>query len=97
MYVGIILGSLVCPYLFAKFSPKILIMGALLFNSLSVSSWAVTENYWTLAGFRVLNGFVLVSNHILPVSRKIYNNFGWCVYPYLFIIECISDFLSSMD
>jgi hypothetical protein len=97
MYVGIIFGSLVCPFLFAKFSPKLLIMGALLFNSLAVSSWAVTDNYWTLAGFRVLNGFVLVSNHILPNFWKIYNNFGWCIYSNLFNIECLSDFLSSLD
>lgn len=61
MYIGIIIGSLVCPFLFAKLNPKLLMMVAVVFNALAVASWAVTDNFWVLASFRIVNGIFLVS------------------------------------
>lgn len=62
MYIGIIIGSLVCPFLFTALSPKLLLIGAVLFNSLAVSGWAFTQSFYLLSGFRVINGIFLVSN-----------------------------------
>lgn len=61
MYVGIIAGSLVAPFLFAKVSAKAIIMVAVLGNAASVGSWALTGSYLLLAGARILNGIFLVS------------------------------------
>ena len=61
MYVGIIAGSLVAPFIFAKISAKVIIMVAVLGNAASVGSWALTGNYLLLACARILNGIFLVS------------------------------------
>ena len=60
MYVGIIFGSLVCPFLFSKFNPKFLVITAVIVNAVGVSSWAYIDKYYILAAFRMLNGIFLV-------------------------------------
>lgn len=62
LYIGIIIGSVLCPFLFSKLSPKILVITAVIFNASTVASWSLTSNYWLLATFRTLNGIFLVRN-----------------------------------
>ena len=60
MYIGILIGSLICPFLFATFDPKVLIIIAVFVNAVGVSAWAFTQLFYVLAGCRVLNGIFLV-------------------------------------
>jgi len=59
MYVGILAGSLVAPFMFAKVRPKAIIIVSVICNAASVGSWALTGNYLILAGTRILNGVFL--------------------------------------
>ena len=61
MYVGIIIGSLVCPFIFAKGSPKFIIICTVICNAIAVSTWSLSGNFWILSIARVLNGIFLVS------------------------------------
>jgi len=61
IYVGIIAGSLVAPFLFAKLSSKAILMVGVLGNAAAVGSWALTNNYLLLACARILNGIFQVS------------------------------------
>ena len=74
MYVGILAGSLVAPFMFAKVSPKAIIIVSVICNAASVGSWALTGNYLILAGTRILNGVFLVS------SRSLFHMINHVIY-----------------
>ena len=59
MYIGIVIGSVLCPYLFSKFGPKNIIIGATLLNAVSVSLFSFVENFIILFVSRVSVGIFL--------------------------------------
>jgi MFS family permease len=61
MYIGILVGSIACPFLFAYVSAKWLLITAVFFNAIAVGSWVLTTNFVILALCRTLNGVFLVS------------------------------------
>lgn len=62
MYIGILIGSIVCPFMFAHGNPKVIIIVAVLCTSAAVATWSVTGTFWILVASRVLDGIFLVSN-----------------------------------
>jgi MFS family permease len=86
LYVGFIIGSLVCPFLFGRISTKALIVSAVLLNAAAVGSWAATDIYWVLATCRVLNGIFLVSESLIcrrliycdPTSKPKFRQYSQC-------------------
>ena len=56
LYIGNVIGSLICPWLFSKFQSKYIIIGATILNGLSVCIFALTTQYWVIFGSRCLAG-----------------------------------------
>ncbi len=75
VYLGTTFGCLVCPFLFARLSPKLLVLFGVLSTSCCVSGWVFFNNFWVLMSGRFLNGIFLVSNilkilvHVI-ISRR---------------------------
>jgi sugar phosphate permease len=61
VYLGLTIGCLLCPVLFARLNPKLLLMLGVLSTSLCVSTWVFFANFWLLMTSRFLNGIFLVS------------------------------------
>lgn len=59
MYIGIVMGSVICPFLFSSIKPKVLIIVATFLNAGAVSVFALTSNYWVIFGSRILVGLFL--------------------------------------
>jgi predicted MFS family arabinose efflux permease len=59
MYIGIVIGSVLCPFLFAKLSPKPLIIIACILNACSVSVFSLTTSFWLIFASRILVGLFL--------------------------------------
>ena len=59
MYIGIVLGSVLCPFLFRNLSPKLVIVCAAFLNGAAVSVFAVTIQYWVIFVSRILVGLFL--------------------------------------
>lgn len=59
MYIGIVTGSVIMPFLFNIISPKLLIIGATILNAASVAVFSVTENYWAIFASRIMVGLFL--------------------------------------
>jgi uncharacterized membrane protein (DUF106 family) len=61
LYIGIVAGTIICPFLFSVVSPKILISVASLLNGLFsvVISIGNSENYWIVLVSRVIVGLFL--------------------------------------
>lgn len=59
VYLGTTLGCLLCPFLFAHMSPKLLILFGVLSTSCCVSAWVFFDSFWFLAGARFMNGIFL--------------------------------------
>jgi len=62
VYLGIIVGCLVCPLLFAHLSPKLLVILDVFCISCCVSAWVFFDSFWVLAFARFMNGIFNVSN-----------------------------------
>lgn len=45
MYIGIVLGSVICSILFSVCSPKLIILGAVIFNAGAVAVFSLTQIY----------------------------------------------------
>ena len=95
VYLGITLGCLLCPLLYAKLNPKFLVLFGVLTTSCCVSSWVFFNSFWLLATFRFLNGIFLVSTR---------NYFRWdgenffFRYTYFWIfLESVNHLLPCMD
>ena len=59
MYIGIVIGSTICPYVFSKVTPKYVIISAVLLNAAAVSIFSITTSYWTIFASRVGVGMFL--------------------------------------
>lgn len=68
LYIGNIIGSLLCPVLFRVIHPKILILVATVFNALLLLPFCFTSYYWVLFGTRILVGLFQVTISI-PVTH----------------------------
>jgi len=80
VYLGIIIGCLVCPLLFARMSPKLLVLFGVLSTSCCVSAWVFFDNFWVLACARFMNGifnvsYILIMNHILGNKKTSKSNY----------------------
>jgi MFS family permease len=62
VYLGIIVGCLVCPLLFTHLSPKLLVILDVFSISCCVSAWVFFDSFWILAFARFMNGIFNVSN-----------------------------------
>lgn len=68
MYIGIVTGSVIMPFLFNIISPKLLIIGATILNAASVAVFSITDNYWAIFASRILVGlFISVFIIYFPV------------------------------
>lgn len=56
LYIGNVVGSLICPFLFAKMRAKHLIVGAAIINAASVAVFTFTQDYWIVFGSRIIVG-----------------------------------------
>ena len=72
VYLGMTLGCLLCPFLFARLSPKLLVLFGVLSTSFCVSGWVFFDSFWLLASGRFLNGIFLVSNILKILSTRNY-------------------------
>lgn len=61
VYLGMTIGCLICPMLFAQLNPKLLVLFGVLSTSCCVSAWVLVNSFWLLATCRFLNGIFLVS------------------------------------
>lgn len=59
MYIGIVAGSIIMPFLFNIISPKLLIVGATILNAGSVAVFSLTDNYWAIFASRIGVGLFL--------------------------------------
>ncbi len=61
LYVGIVAGTIICPFLFSVMSPKILIAISSLLNGLFAVVIVIgnTDNYWIVFASRVIVGLFL--------------------------------------
>lgn len=57
LYIGNVVGSLISPFLFAKFHAKYILVLASIGNAVSVSLFAYIHNYWVFFTSRILAGF----------------------------------------
>ncbi len=75
VYLGITLGCLLCPILYSKFSPKVILIFGVFATSCCVSVWIFTNSFWVLVTCRLLNGVFLVSiifrRYLMYTSIKI--------------------------
>lgn len=62
VYLGITIGSIICPFLFEMVSPKILLVSVTLCSACCVSIWVFSTNLLALFTARVVNGIFVVSN-----------------------------------
>ena len=59
LYIGIVIGSTIFPYVFSKVNPKYIVVSAVLLNAAAVSVFSITTSYWTIFASRVGVGMVL--------------------------------------
>ena len=59
MYIGIVLGSVICSILFSVCSPKLIILGAVIFNAGAVAVFSLTQIYWAIFASRIAVGLFL--------------------------------------
>lgn len=62
MYIGIVIGTIACPFLFKAMSPKVLIALAAFLNGACATVIALPVAYPLIFASRVLVGLFLVSN-----------------------------------
>ncbi len=60
VYLGITIGSLLCPFLFGRVGPKVLLIGGVICSAACVSAWFFFSNFWLLFSARFGNGIFLV-------------------------------------
>lgn len=56
LYIGNVFGSVLCPMLFRKFHPKLLMIVACILNALFLLPFTFIENNWGLLVSRILTG-----------------------------------------
>jgi MFS family permease len=59
MYIGIVSGSIIMPFLFKILSPKWLIVAATILNATAVSVFSLIENFWLIFASRIAVGLFL--------------------------------------
>ena len=56
IYIGNIIGSIICPFLFSKFQAKHITVISAVINALAVGVFSFTEDIWIIMASRIVTG-----------------------------------------
>ena len=108
LYIGNIIGSLVCPSLFANMKAKHILVISAVMNGLCCGIFVLVSNYWIVFASRVLVGFfevmfiiyipVWIDTHAPPSSQTMWISFFFLTVPLGLILGYgAAVFLSGQD